>query len=240
MAVCERNVTPASPDRSHPVRSDGDGRGVARREGARGGGGPHHGYQQQHINIRNSPGLVGFKLRKTVIFGKYIHDQIEVGLPVDRSPAYECHASLYDKATKQHIAPLWWRTRDGTMTRSVTLKSGESATLMLFAREHNDRRKYFAYQLKDGASKELLIPNDEDKLEGSRDFSIRVVYHYGNITFRIGCSINPRLRRKAAFSVQGRRNIVLDYHFFFQFPRVGERRRHPRPSATRRHHRWPN
>lgn len=88
-----------------------------------------------HIDIRNAPGLFGIKIRETIILGWSIHPQIEWGFVVDRNPAHECRAFLYDKGTNEMIKMLWWETYDQQLTQVITLHAGERAHLKLFARE---------------------------------------------------------------------------------------------------------
>lgn len=130
-----------------------------------GGGSFYH----NRITISNSPGLLGVRLPETTIFNKNIHSDIEIGLPVDRNPARNCRAWLYDKETNRGIAQLWWQTIDGKMTREVTLESGEQADLMLFARLKDEKRKYFVYQVESSNNPNLKIPDDEDKLDETRE-----------------------------------------------------------------------
>jgi hypothetical protein len=66
--------------------------------GGGGGGGPGPGYHHRLVTITNQPGLMGLRLSETVIVGKQIHGHVERGLTIDRNPANQCTASLYDMA----------------------------------------------------------------------------------------------------------------------------------------------
>jgi hypothetical protein len=57
--------------------------------GSGGGGGPGPGFHQQHIMVRNEPGLLGLRIRETTILGIRVHTHLEWGHVIDRSPAHE-------------------------------------------------------------------------------------------------------------------------------------------------------
>src|SRR5690349_19026689 len=105
------------------------------------GGGPGLGFYQSNITIRNEPGLLGFKIKETKILGIKINGIIEKGLIFDRFPAHECIASILDKKTGEFIAQLWWRSRTepNIFSQQITLNSGDSADLMVFARLDNEK-----------------------------------------------------------------------------------------------------
>lgn len=168
-----------------------------------GGSGGGSSFYTNHITISNSPGLLGLKLPETTILGINIHRHIEMGLVVDRNPAHRCSAFLYDKETNQSIKPLWWRASDGKMTREVTLKSGESASLMLFARLSNEQRKYFVYQLDNAGSTEPHAPDDQDKFETTREFYIDINHSYGKKRMRIDCKMTKGFDGRLHFSSKG-------------------------------------
>lgn len=170
--------------------------------GGGGGGGPHS-LHTRHITIRNSPGLLGLKLPETTILGIHIHRNIEMGLVVDRNPAHQCRALLYDKETNHPIKPLWWRTSDGKMTQEVTLKSGEQASLMLFARLGDEPRKYFVYQLDSSESNESRVPDDEDKFDTTREFYIDIRHSYGKKRVRIECTMTKGFDGRLQFRSKG-------------------------------------
>jgi hypothetical protein len=132
-----------------------------------------------------------------------IHRHIEMGLVVDRNPAHQCRAWLYDKETDHAIKPLWWRTSDRKMTQEITLKSGEFADLMLFARFGNETRKYFVYQLSRPDSTEPNPPDDQDKFDATRDFYINSVHSYGKKKVRVECTMTKGFDGRLHFSSKG-------------------------------------
>jgi hypothetical protein len=86
------------------------------------GGGPGPGHHSNQGRVMNQPGLLGIRLNETVLMGKKIHGTFERGLTVDRNPANECRASVHDKESGRHIAPLWWRSvSDGTFRLQQTV-----------------------------------------------------------------------------------------------------------------------
>jgi hypothetical protein len=132
--------------------------------------------------VRNQSGLLGLRLGETTIFGRPFHGQIERGFSFDREPAKECHGRIYDKATGDFIAPLWWR-RAGTALgwqQGVTIESGESCELGLFARLSSEPTKYFVFEPIAGepGSPPRVPATDEAKFEGTHDFRIEVAYSY--------------------------------------------------------------
>ena len=80
------------------------------------------------------------------------------GLPIERKDAgSRCRAWIYDKETKQSIKPLWWQTDDGKVALEITLRSGESAHLMVFARLQSEPGAYFIYQPVGNTGAEIQI-----------------------------------------------------------------------------------
>jgi hypothetical protein len=76
-------------------------------DGGGGGGGSGPGtYGITYASIKNQPGLIGIHLRRTMVFGKHLHGNIEKGLTIDRRQAAECIARLYDKSTGQFVTNL--------------------------------------------------------------------------------------------------------------------------------------
>lgn len=76
------------------------------------------------------------------------------------------------------------------MTQVVTLNSGESADLMLFARETREPLRYFLYQQNGPEATAPTIPEERIKLEGSRKFIIDVRYSYGKKRIKITTKMN--------------------------------------------------
>lgn len=153
--------------------------------GGGGGGGSQNiqGITKRYVRIKNNPGLFGVALGETKIFGKRIFNRIDKGIIFDRNPAHECRADLYYKQTKQIVAPLVWE-QNGNLSQSVTLNSGEDASLMIFARENSELLKYFPYRVTNIQTKEVFIPQNDLKFDTAQKFFVRVSYQYGR---RIMC-----------------------------------------------------
>ena len=147
--------------------------------GSGGGGGSGPGFYATHANITNSPGLMGIRIKPTVLFGKRVHGSLEKGLTIVRNPADECIANIHDKETEEFIAPLWWRLSDDPdrAVRTVSIKTGQTVSLMLFARLNSEPLRYFIYT-SSGKFTDVQPPVDEAKLRDTKKFSVRVSYWY--------------------------------------------------------------
>ncbi len=171
--------------------------------GSGGGGGPGPGHHQNQIEIMNQPGLLGIRFGATIIFGKRLHGPVERGLTVDRNPANECRASLYDKKTGKHVAMLWWRSSHDPappLHPTVTLQSGQSATLMLFARLDDEPTKYFVFA-PDPTSSGPKIPPDQAKFTESREFVIRIDYSYGRQKLVVDAAMTKEFDGRLTFMI---------------------------------------
>jgi hypothetical protein len=147
--------------------------------GSGSGGGTGPGYCTSYAHITNLPGLMGVRLNQTVLFGRRVHGQLEKGLTIMSTPAEECMASVYDKKTGEFIAPLWWRSPSdpGRVVRTVSIKCGEYAELMIFARLNAELLRYFIYS-SNGNESDVQPPVDEIKFNDTRTFSVRISYSY--------------------------------------------------------------
>jgi hypothetical protein len=145
-----------------------------------GGGASGPGYYTNYASITNSPGLMGISIKPTVLFGKRVHGRLEKGLTVTRNPAEECIANIHDKETGEFIAPLWWRSVDDPdrVVRTVSIKTGEAISLMLFARLNSEPLRYFIYASSGGFTN-VQAPVDEVKFRDTKKFSVRISYSYG-------------------------------------------------------------
>jgi hypothetical protein len=148
--------------------------------GSGSGGGTGPGFYVTHVNITNSPGLMGIRINPTVLFGKRVHGRLEKGLTIIRNPAEECIANIHDKATGEFIAPLWWRSADdpARVVRTASIKTGQTVSLMLFARLKSEPLRYFIYT-SNGKFTDVQPPVDEVKFSDTKKFSVRVNYSYG-------------------------------------------------------------
>lgn len=169
--------------------------------GSGGGGGPGPGFYRNHITIRNEPGQFGLKLKSTTILGKRVHGSIEMGQVFDRTPAHECRAFLYDKASGESMGLLWWRALPTAeaFTQTITLNSGESAELMLFARLNDERSKYFKFDPESSSETIPKVPDDELKLSDTRDFVVEIQYFYGKKKIRVNISMIRRLDGRLSY-----------------------------------------
>jgi hypothetical protein len=138
-----------------------------------GGGGTVGGIYHNSIMIENVPGYMGIRLSETIIFGKVLfYDKHIGGLIFKRDDAEKCSAMLYDKETGDFIRALWWQLPGSAPNREATLSSGQSASLMLFARLDSEPLKYFVYDL-DEAGKQI-VPNENLKFDSTREFIVRI------------------------------------------------------------------
>ena len=147
--------------------------------GRGGGGGQGPGFHRNYVGIRNEPSMIGLRLGETIIFGKLILPRIERGMVVARNAAHECTAQLRDE-NGEHVAVLWWAVDEGSAQRyrrTVTIGNGETANLMLFARLHDERFKYFPFQPDNAGNP--VVPHDEMKFTDSKNFRVRVDYSSG-------------------------------------------------------------
>jgi hypothetical protein len=123
---------------------------------------------------------MGIRIKPTVLFGKRVHGGLEKGLTIVRNPAEECIANIHDKDTGEFIAPLWWRSPDDPdrAVRTVSVKTGQTVELMLFARLNSEALRYFIYT-SSGKFADVQPPVDEVRFRDTKKFSVRVSYSYG-------------------------------------------------------------
>jgi len=174
-----------------------------------GGSSTEMGYSTNTIRIRNVPNLLGIKFQETVIFGKKIHGDKEIGLDIDRNPASECIAYLYDKKANQIISTLLWATNDDPNSREqiITLKNGESADLIIFSRLLNEPLKYFVYQPESTENNRPRIPDDEIKFNSTMEFVIIVYYSSRKQSLKINCRMIRSHDGKLTFEFMSGRSV---------------------------------
>lgn len=161
-----------------------------------GSGGASGGLYINNISVTNTLGFIGFRLPKTIIFGKMLHRSFHLGgLIIDRDPVQECRAHLFDKQTGDPIRLLWWQGRDLKMTQVATIKSGESANLMLFARFDQQPMRYFVYQSKSEESHDLEIPPEHLMFDGTREFIIRITHAHSTKVLTFNCKMTKGYER---------------------------------------------
>jgi hypothetical protein len=150
------------------------------------------GGRRNHISIQNQPGMLGFNIKPTMILGKRIHRGLQKGISIDRAPARECRAWMIDKLTGENIGGLWWRsqTNPDRMQQTVTIESGETFSLMLFARTE-DSSAYFAYQPQGETNHDPVLPSVT--FQDTRTFIVRVSYSYGRQRFDTEMTMQRKL-----------------------------------------------
>jgi hypothetical protein len=114
-----------------------------------------------------------------------LHRRIQIGLIVERSPARECRAYLYDKETQQFISQLWWQLPDGSVADVVTISSGERAEVLVFARLDSEKLKYFVYRPNHDSGDKIVVPDEDQKFDSTREFQIELQHSYGRKRIRI-------------------------------------------------------
>ena len=132
------------------------------------------------IRVSNVPGFFGLAFPHTVVLGRLLHGDKELGLPIDRDPARDCTAVLYDKETGQHVANLYFQVTDDTTRSTVTLDSGNSANILIFNRAETDRSTYYPWRPDNEDSSRPAAPREVDAMFNStREFNIVVRYAHG-------------------------------------------------------------
>lgn len=159
--------------------------------------------RSNHITIQNSPGIFGIRLGETTIFGRQIIPPIQWGLAFDRKDAAQCRAWIYDSDTKRGIRPLWWQTRDGKMVQEMTIKSGETGNLFVFARLEDEPGAYFIYQPAGHEGRDIQIPPPEGRQTDSHDFYIEVRYTHHTRRLRINWTMRKDFDGKLYYESQG-------------------------------------
>jgi len=139
-------------------------------------GGSSNGVSVFGVLISNPPGILGLNLRRTMIFGKLIHQSVVKGLPVDRKPANECLAKIRDKESGEHIDLLFWKI-DNETRQQVTIRSGRECLLPIFARRQTDELRYYIWRPQVGAVPPApIIGAGAISLMGTRTFTVRIDY----------------------------------------------------------------
>jgi hypothetical protein len=111
-----------------------------------GGGGSSlfgSGFRYVSLGFQNELRRLGVSLPETVILGKSVKTDFG-GQVVEREPARQCRARLMEESGR-YICTLWWC--DGQKpAETVDIKSGESASLIIFLKSNTDPGQYFSYQ----------------------------------------------------------------------------------------------
>lgn len=151
---------------------------------------------------------MGIRFGETVILGKHIHGGLEKGLSIERNAATECTAGILDKETGTYIARLWWWPPSGTSDpwqSMITLRSGESRALMLFARLENEPTRYFIFAPSADTASPLpcQIPTEDAKFKETHRFVVRITYSYGRQTLTFDTTISKEFDGRLRFQLHG-------------------------------------
>ena len=158
--------------------------------GGGGGGGPALGYSN-NITIANAPGFLGIRVGETVIFGKRILPPIPAALLIERNVAKECRAWIYDASENRAMTILWWQVKSAPMVQFVTLDSGESASLFLFARTEAEPLHYFLFQPANNTDNMPKIPAPEVGWRDKQTFRIRISDAYDRTLLSVPIMMRP-------------------------------------------------
>lgn len=133
-----------------------------------GGGGSGAPMHIKRVTVTNEGAFFGIRPRQTIVLGRRVHGSFQKGLQFDRHPAKRCTATLFEKATGDHVAQLWWEARgpDGEPSTRVTIESGESRSLVLFVRPDSSPTTYFVWAPE--------ITDLTPKFDGTQEFVVRV------------------------------------------------------------------
>src|SRR2546430_16427108 len=101
------------------------------------------GYHFESVSVENQLRYLTLGLPETIIFGKRLRTSFGNQI-VERDPAGQCIANLFDESSK-HICQLFWKVGE-KVCGTVEIRSGESAHLMLFVRKEDGSNTYFAYR----------------------------------------------------------------------------------------------
>ncbi len=172
--------------------------------GSGGGGGQGPGHHKNYVTIYNEPALFGIKISNTTILGFQLHGHIEKGLVIDRAPAQECSAFIFDKETNEFISQLYWKDENdhNVSYTTITLNSGKRAQLMLFARLNSEESKYFIYQPESLSNEHPRIPDENSKFSETREFIVKITYSYGKKTFKFPVKVTKKYNGKLEYNIK--------------------------------------
>ena len=141
-----------------------------------GSGGPG-GWAQINVRVTNRPGFVGIRLGETTVFGRRLHAEIECGWHIERGPARDCAAFMYDIESGDCI-PLYFRdpARPEAFANGITIQSGRKKDLLLMAHQNGDFG-YFPFAPKWGDPNGVALPDTALRYRATKKF--RVVISYG-------------------------------------------------------------
>lgn len=138
-------------------------------------------YSSVTVSVTNHLRALAIVLPETVVLGKRFKTHFGAHV-IDRDPAQQCRAALLDESG-EHISHLWWNNA-GKVTEIITIKSGESANLLLFIREASNTERYFAYQPRSQADPTPKISGTPE-FKTTMNFIVEISYTHGTQRLRI-------------------------------------------------------
>lgn len=151
-----------------------------RRSGS-GGGSNLDGTKRNSLTFSNEVGWFGIHIPETRIFGVRIHPSLRWGISFEKNIARDCRAHLILPETGEHIGQLWWQGPDGSVMETATIRSGDSASLIVFSRLDDKSCQYFVYQPLDRTIGSTLIPDPLVRFSGTREFLLRITHSYNKV-----------------------------------------------------------
>jgi hypothetical protein len=137
-------------------------------------------YRYVSLGFQNELRRLGISLPETVILGKAVKTDFGSQV-IEREPARQCRARLLDE-TGRYICPLWWF--DGQKpAETVDIKSGESASLIIFLKSNTDPSQYLSYQPTsntDPTPRTSEVP----KFDKAMGFLVEVLYSHSSQRLR--------------------------------------------------------
>jgi hypothetical protein len=173
-----------------------------------GSGNRPDGTKGNHISIYNEIGWFGLNIAETRILGLRIHPFLRLGLPFQKTDAKDCRAQLFLADTNEHVAQLWWQNNDGSVTDSKSIRSGDSASLLLFVCRVADR-KYFPYFPTNRQTGETKIPNEQACFLETKNFYIQIHHSYNQI-LKFPVRVSKKFDGKLYFEIKNGSSLLLE------------------------------
>lgn len=147
-------------------------------------------FHYSHVSIQNELRLLSIKLPDTILLGKKLKTSFGNQI-IERNTARECRAQLLNEYGNKHICHLYW-LENNKILESVDIKSGKSASLVLFVRKEGEQEKFYIYEptsSSDLIPKVIKVPN----FNKSTNFLVRISYAYNkSLSFPVGVEIDYR------------------------------------------------
>lgn len=143
-----------------------------------GSSGDSSGCRLNSLSVHNRLGWFGLRIPETKIFGFKVQPFLQLGLPFQKDDAIDCRAQLFIAETNEHIGQLYWGTPNGPVEDTKTIRSGESANLILFVSMPGNDRRYFHYQPVNKEAGGIKYPEEPAYFSGNMNFYIRINYSH--------------------------------------------------------------